>query len=111
MFYDVRPLRARRVQSDVMFLTKLFRGLISSSYLLKCFSVHVPSRNTRVAAFTLFDVPRGRVETVQSSLFVRGPRSVNDFVASSPLRDVFNDAIGRLKKDIVGYTSTLETFI
>ena len=29
--YAVRPLRARRVQADVMFLTKLFRGFISSS--------------------------------------------------------------------------------
>ena len=110
-FYDVRPLRARRVQNDVMFLTKLFRGLISSSYLLECVGVHVPFRETRVAVFTLFDVPRGRVDTVQSSLFIRGPRSVNDFVASSPLGDVFNDAIGRLKKDLVKYTSTLGTFI
>ena len=27
-FYDVRSLRTRRVQGDVLFLAKLFRGLI-----------------------------------------------------------------------------------
>ena len=65
VFYDVRSLRARRVQADVLFLTKLFRGLISSPYLLQCFSLHIPSRITRIAAFTLFDVPRDRVNAVQ----------------------------------------------
>ena len=54
-FYDVRSLRARRVQGDVLFLAKLFRGLISSPYLLQCFSFHVPSRITRIAASTFHE--------------------------------------------------------
>ena len=111
VFYDVRPLRARRVQGDVLFLTKLFRGLISSSYLLECFSLHVPSRITRVAASTLFSVPRGRVNAVQSSIFVRGPLSVNEFIASCHSCDICNDPFGKIKKELVRFTSTLEICI
>lgn len=110
-FYDVRSLRARRAQSDVMFLVKLFKGLISSSHLLTCFSLHVPSRSTRVAAVTLFNVPRGRVNATQSSMFVRAPRLVNEFVSCCPSSDIFHDSLGKLKKAIVNQTSTLETFI
>ena len=110
-FYDVRSLRARRVQGDVLFLAKLFRGLISSPYLLQCFSFHVPSRITRIAAFTLFDVPRGRVNAVQSGLFLRVPRLVNDFITSCPTADVLTDSIGKLKRDIVQHTSTLEVHV
>ena len=106
-FYEVRSLHARRVQSDVLFLTKLFRGLISSSYLLQCFGLHVPSRSTRIAASTLFNVPRSRVNAVQSSLFVRVPQEVNAFISSSPSSDVLTDAIGRVKKDVAQYTSAL----
>ena len=109
--YAVRPLRARRVQADVMFLTKLFRGFISSSYLLQCFSLHVPARDTRVATSTLFTVPRGRVNVIQSSLPVRVPRTVNDFIASRPSVDIFHDPIGKLKKEIASFTSTLDIFI
>ena len=111
VFYDVRSLRARRVQGDVLFLTKLFRGLISSPYLLQSFILHIPSRITRIAAFTLFDVPRGRVNAVQSGLFLRILRVVNDFITSSPSSDVLTDSIGRVKRDISQYTSTLEVFI
>ena len=54
-------------------LTKLFRGLILSSHLLESFNMHIQSRVTRVAASTLFSVPRGRVNAAQSSLFSRVP--------------------------------------
>ena len=94
-----------------MFLVKLFKGLISSSHLLTCFSLHVPSRSTRVAAVTLFNVPRGRVNATQSSMFVRAPRLVNEFVSCCPSSDIFHDSLGKLKKAIVNQTSTLETFI
>ena len=109
--YAVRPPRAGRVQADVMFLTKLFRGFISSSHLLQCFSLHVPARDTRVATFTLFTVPRGRVNVIQSSLPVRVPRTVNDFIALRPSVDIFHDPIGKPKKEIARFTSTLDILI
>ena len=95
VFYDVRSLRARRVQGDVLFLTKVFKGLISSPYLLQSFSLHILSRITRIAAFTLLDVPRGRVNAVQSGLFLRISRLVNDFITSSPSSDVGTDRLDR----------------
>ena len=110
-FYDVRPLRARRVQKDVLFLVKIFRGLISSAYLLECFSLHVPSRNTRGSPCTLFAVPHSRVNTVQASMFVRVPSVVNDFIASSPSSDMFTDPIGVLKKNVAAYSSTMDLVI
>ena len=111
IFYDVKSLRARRVKSDLMFLAKLFRGFISSSYLLSRFSLHVPSRSTRVAAITLFNVPHSRVNATQSSIFVRAPHLMNGFIASCPSSDCFHDSMGMLKKAMEQYASSLETFI
>ena len=105
LFYDVRPLRARRDQFDVLFLHKLFKGLISSSYLLKCFTLHVPPRLTRNAPMTLFNVPFGRVSTVKSGFFVRLPRKANEFLAFSPHSDLLTDSIGRIKKQLKLYTA------
>ena len=110
-FYDVQPLCARRVQCDVLFLTKVFRGFISSSYLLECFSMHVPSRVTRVAASTLFTVPRGRVNAVQSSLFSRVPRTANELIAWNARIDILCDPIGRVKKEAASFSSTLDVLI
>ena len=61
------------------------QGFISSAHLLECFSIHVPARSTRGAPVTLFSVPSAssrwsRVNTVVNSLFVRGPRLLNDLM-------------------------------
>ena len=110
-FYNVRALQARRVQHDILFIYKVFRGLISSSHLLECLSLHVPARVTRNAPVTLLNVPYGRVNTVQSSVFVRGPRAVNDFLAFSPTSDIFNDPVGRFKRRVISFTTPRETVL
>ena len=45
------------------------------------------------------------------NLPVRVPRTVNDFIASRPSVDIFHDPIGKLKKEIASFTSTLDIFI
>ena len=110
--YNMQHLYARRAQSDIMFMCKLFRGFISSAHLLECFAIHVPARSTRGAPVTPFSVPSAssrwsRVNTVVNGLFVRGPRLVNDMVRSSPTCDVFHDTLGQLKRHTVTFTSSL----
>ena len=110
--YNMQHLYARRVQSDILFMCKLFKGFISSSHLLECFAIHVPIRSTRGAPVTLFSVPSvssrwSRVNTVVNGLFVRGPRLVNDLVKSSPTCDLFHDTLGQLKRHTVAYSASL----
>ena len=105
--FMIRTLYARRVATDVVFLAKVFRGFISSSYLLQSFSLHVPSRVTRNAAATLFHVPRGRVNCVANGLFVRCPRAVNSFLLAQPLTDFVCDPVGVIKRRLALYTEAI----
>ena len=90
---------------------KVFNGFIDSSYLLECFYVQVPSRATRHSQHSPFCIPHGRVNTVAGSIFVRGPKSFNLFTNSVRSVDVFNDSIGRLKKNVVTYSRTLPILV
>ena len=56
-------------------------------------------------------VSHGRVNTVQSGLFVRGLRPVNQLLAMSPSIDIFTDPIGKIKKEVLRYTSNAETIM
>ena len=104
---NVSHLGARHAQFDILFLCKLFKGLISSSHLLECFRLHAPTRQTRIATRSLLDVPFARVITVSSGLFVRIPRIVNDFLGFSPSSDIFYDSLWQLKRQILAYSSTV----
>jgi len=106
-FYGLQSLHARRVKCDVLFLYKVFRGYIASSHILQSFAIHVPPRTTRIASQTLFHVPFGRVACVSGGLFVRCPRSANDFIAKSRETDFFNERIGAIKKHITAYSASL----
>ena len=112
-FYNVQHLYARRAQSDLMFVCKVFKGFISSTQLLDCFTIHVPARATRGAPVTLLSVPsaRSRVNTVVNGLFGRGPRLINDLIRFSPQCDIFHDSLGQLKRHIVAFTSSLHHVI
>ena len=98
--YKLKSLHARRTESDIVFLCKIFKGFISSSHLLRSFSLHVPIRTTRNAASTLFHVPRGRVNCVAKGLFVRCPRAANNFLEAQPQIDFMCDPIGKIKKRV-----------
>ena len=105
--FKLRTLHARRVEADVLFLFKIFKGFISSSHLLQSFSLHVPPRATRNAVSTLFHVPRGRVNCVANGLFVRCPRAVNSFLLALPPTDFLCDSVGKIKKRLALYTEDM----
>ena len=105
--YGVLHLGARRAQHEVMFLSKVFKGFISSSFLLQCFGLHVPIRQARTMNRALFSLPFARVNTVSSGLFLRIPRTVNHFLGFVETADLFFDSLGQLKRQSVLYVSTL----
>ena len=105
--YHVMHLGARRAQCDVLFLCKVFKGFTSSSYLLECFRLHIPTRQFRAAGRSLFHLPFARVITVSSGMFVRIPRTANNFLCFSPGADIFHDTLVQLKRQILRYVSTL----
>ena len=105
--YNVLHLGARRAQHDVLFLLKVFKGFIASSFLLQCFGLHVPARPARTVNRSLFCLPFAWVGTVQSGLFLRVPRTVNHFLGFCEGADVFYDSLGQLKRQSLAYVSTL----
>ena len=105
--YGMKTLYARRTESDIIFLCKVFKGFVSSSHLLQCFSLHVPLKTTRNAASTLYHVPRGRVNCVANGLFARCPRAVNNFIGTQSQVDFLCDPIGRIKKHVAAYTVSM----
>ena len=108
-FYGVQPLQARRQQCDVLFLCKIFRGLVDSSHLLESFTFHVSPRFTRGSRTTLFHIPSCRVNAVASGIFSRIPRLVNRFLEKSPQSDLLCDPLGRLKKHVAAFTASEPT--
>ena len=114
--HNIQHLYARRAHSDIMFVCRLFKGFISSAHLLECFSIHVPASSTRGAPVTLFSVPSAssrwsRVNTVVNSLFVRGPRLLNDLMKSSPTCDIFHDTLGQIRRHVIMFTSSLHAVL
>ena len=74
-----------------MFICNVFKGRISSSFLLHSFSLNEPCRATRQQTNTLLNVPFARVNTVKNGLFVRLPRNVNSFLEHVPVADMLDD--------------------
>ena len=87
----------------------------SSNYVLHLHHLHhlppyiswirIPSRSTR--AYKLFNEPRARVNTVQSSLFCRLPRVANSFLNKCNRVDVFNDTFHAFKRAVIRYVNEL----
>ena len=109
--FKLFSLSARRVQADLLFMYKVFNGFIDSSYLLGCFYIQVPSRATRHSQVSPFFIPRGRVNTIAGSIFVRGPRSFNLLTDIVQTADAFNDSIGGFKTKAIAYSHTLPIFL
>ena len=98
---------ARRAQHDIMFIRNIFRGRISSSFLLKSFSLNVPGRATRQQTSMLMRVPFARVNTVKEGLFARLPRRVNHFTERHPGADMFADSYSCFRRQVKLYVSSL----
>ena len=78
--FRLPALSSRQMQHAIIFTRNIFRLNIDSADLLASFALHIPTRSTR--AYKLFNEPRARVNTVQSSLFCRLPRVDNSFFKS-----------------------------
>ena len=59
--FKLTSISARHVQHDIMFIRNVFKGRVLSAFLLRAFSLSVPSRTTRRQASTLINVPFARV--------------------------------------------------
>ena len=97
---------ARRAQHDIMFIRNVFKGRISSSFLLQSFSLSVPGRATRQQARMLMAVPFARVNTVKESLFIRLPKQLNRFIQSHPTVDVFTDSFYCFRSQVKLYAAS-----
>ena len=103
--FRLPSLSSRRMQHDIIFIRNIFRLNIDSADLLASFALHIPTRSTR--AYKLFNEPRARVNTVQSSLFCRLPRVANSFLNKCNRVDVFNDTFHAFKRAVIRYVNEL----
>ena len=104
-YFGLTSLAARRVQHDLMFMRKIQNQSVDSSFLLECFPLTVPTRTLRKRL--LFHVPHGRVNTVQSGMFCRLPRSCNAFLDACRDVDVWVSSAGQYKTSVIAYVSSL----
>ena len=103
--FNVSSLEARRTQFDLIYLRNIFSGKINSSFLLGCFSLHVPRRPTRNVS--LFSVPFARVSTVKMGTFVRIVTLANDFIRRNPQVDLFAGDLVSFKSCLVAYARSM----
>ena len=105
--FKLTSVSARRTQHDVMFIRNVFKGRISSGFLLQSFSLSVPCRATRQQTSTLLNVPFARVNTVKNGLFVRVPRQLNRFLVSFSTADMFSDSFYSFRSKVKLFAATL----
>ena len=105
--FKLTSVCARRTQHDLMFIRNVFKGRISSAFLLQSFSLNVPCRTTRQQKTTLLNVPFARVNTVKNGLFVRIPRQLNRFLDSCPTTDMFRDSYNSFRSDVKLFAAAL----
>ena len=105
LHFNVRSIKSRFVQYDLMFLFHIHHAKLDSAVLLSTFGLSVPSRRTRNSV--LWNVPRGRVNTVQRSLFVRVPSVCNSFLNCDSNVDFFTCTVCSYKSRAISYSKTL----
>ena len=106
--FNIRSMKSRFVQYDLMFLYNVHRARIDSADLLAAFGLSVPGRATRT--LTLWHVPRGRVNTVQRSIFTRAPPLCNSFLNSDKTLDFFVCTACSYKSRAIAYSKTLDAY-
>lgn len=105
--FKLTAVSARHIQHDIMFIRNVLRGKISSTLLLRAFSLRVPLRSTRQQATTLLYVPFARVNVVKSGLFVRSPKHLNLFLDALPTADMFSDSFHAFRAKVKQFVATL----
>lgn len=97
--FSVETLTARRTQYDILFIRKVHRHIIDSSFLLEHLPLSVPKRSFRHRA--VFDVPFGRTNTIKNSFFSRAPRLCNEFLDRNRDIDLWTDSRGMFRKRLL----------
>ena len=103
----IHTLAARSTQCDLIFLRNIFFGKTDSSFLIGCFSLHVPGRPTQNTS--LFRVPFARDSTVKTGTFVRLAMTTNDFIRRNPRADLFADDVVGFKSSVVTYATSVSS--
>ena len=103
--FHVPSLEARRVQADLVYLRKIVSGKTDYSFLLSCFSLHIPRRPTRNNS--MFNVPFARVSTVKMGTFVRLVTLANAFILKNPQVDFFVDGFVIFKSSVLAYVANM----
>ena len=102
--FKLNSLAARRLQHDILFIRNVFCGKIDSPFLLNAFSLAIPARVTRQQV--LFSIPRARVNTIREGLYVRLPRTANQFLETCATPDVFCDSFYSFRALVLSYVSS-----
>ena len=97
-YFQLPSLEDRRTQLDLTFLHSILNSRIDSPYHLSRFSVHVPPRALRRTP--LLNVPYARIQAIQSSLFVRLPKTYNENMNVIPNIDIFHQNFSQFKSCI-----------
>ena len=107
--FNVRSIKSRLAQYDLMFLFYVHRSRIDSPVLLASFGLAVPARSTRSSV--LWSVPRVRVNTVQWNVFTRTPSLCNSFLAADTSVDMFTSTACSFKSRVIAFTRTLGAYV
>ena len=109
LHFNVRSMKSRFVQYDLMFLYHIHHARLDSAVLLGAFGLSVPGRATR--NHVLWHVPRARVNTVQRSLFARVPSTCNSFLHRDSAVDIFTCTSYSFKTHVISFSATQGIFM
>ena len=100
--FVVTHLEKRRHQYDIVFVEKLYKGVLDSPLLLSRFPLYAAPITTRriEGARGVINVPFARVDTVKGALFVRAATIINNFMFDNTDVDLFHDSMGEFRAKV-----------
>ena len=104
--FRVPSIKARLVQTDLVFLYNIFHNRLDCPHLTSLFGLATPARRSRHTG--LLHVPFGRVNTVKSAFPTRISVACNRLLQDIPTADLFHKSF---RYTIRSYASTLGTYI
>ena len=84
----MQSIKARFIQSDLVFINSIFQHRLDCAQLTSLFGLATPVRRSRHTG--LFHVPFGRVSTVKAGFLSRIPSTCNRLLQDLPSADFFN---------------------
>ena len=96
--YNITSLADRRKSADMIFLYKLFNGIMDCSELLDKLQLNAPSRLPRISSYNLFNIPRSRTNLGHFAALPRICRQFNELSKRCGLDITY--PISRYKRDL-----------